>query len=112
MRRYKRDVIERARVKNQLRRQRGVCKQRNERLAVAMSLPPIRPVDSRLVFELATHNPRTGHLHHLEIKHEMENGNNRFNVYLDGACWRNQWSRSGFVTWLFEQIDRVIVDWE
>jgi hypothetical protein len=82
--------------------------QENDRLAYALSY---RPTTSYLVFELDTHNPRTGQRHHIEIRHEMSTGNNRYAVYLDGERWRNGWSRTRFIGWLFRQIDSVRVDW-
>lgn len=67
-----------------------------------------KPLNSYTVFELNTCNPRNGIKHQLIIKHELHNGNNRFNVYLDGEKWGKQWSRYGFCRWLFKQIDSVI----
>lgn len=80
--------------------------QENKRLESALNH---RPTNSMLVFEIWTHNPRTGAENHLQIKHEIDNGNNRYNVYLNGEKWRKPWSRTGFVTWLFEKIDSVII---
>lgn len=67
-----------------------------------------RPTTSYLVFEINTSNPRNGIKHHIEIRHEIDNGNNRYNVYLDGKRWQKQWSRFGFCRWLFGKIDRVV----
>jgi len=82
--------------------------QENNRLAHALKH---RPVTSYLVFELDTHNPRTGQRHHSDIRHDIDNGNDRYAVYLDGERWRNGWSRTRFIDWLFRQIDSVRVDW-
>ena len=79
--------------------------QTENRLANALNY---RPVTSYLVFELCTNNPRNGVKHHLEIKHELHNGNSRYNVYLNGEKWGKQWSRTGFCKWLFKQIDDVV----
>lgn len=86
--------------------------QENERLVAALKYGPIRPIESYLVFEITTYNPRTGQRHLLQIKHEIMNGNNRYNVYLDGDRWRNQWSRYGFIIWMFDKIESVRSGWE
>jgi len=83
--------------------------QENKRLSHAVNL---RPTNSLLVFEVRTNNPRTGIQHHIEIRHEIQNGNDRYSVYLNGDRWRNSWSRTRFVSWLFRQIDSVGVDME
>jgi hypothetical protein len=85
--------------------------QENKRLAAALKYGPIRSIESYLVFEITTHNPRTGQRHLLEIRHELRNGKDRYNVYLDGVKWRNQWSRAGFTNWLFGKIESVRDDW-
>ena len=85
----------------------GQVVQENKRLAHALNY---RPTTSYLVFEIATHNPRTGMMHHIEIRHDMDNGNDRYAVYLDGERWRNGWSRTRFASWIFRQIDSVRVD--
>ena len=82
--------------------------QENRRLTHALDH---RPVTSYLVLELDTHNPRTGQRHHIEIRHDPGNGNDRYSVYLDGGRWRNSWSRSRFAGWIFAQIDSVRADW-
>lgn len=86
--------------------------QENKRLTAALEHGPIRTIESYPVFEITTHNPRTGQRHLLEIKHELLNGTDRYNVYLDGVKWRNQFSRYGFVTWLFGKIESVRSDWD
>lgn len=57
--------------------------QENKRLKAALS-GPIRSIESTLIFEIKTFNPFSGLRNTIEIKHEIENGNNRFNVYLNG----------------------------
>lgn len=81
----------------------------NDRLAAALAYGPIRPVESFLVFEIRTRNPRTGIEHHIEIKHDPGDGDNRYSVYLDGVKWNKPWSRLGFCRWLFWKIDSVII---
>lgn len=83
----------------------------NARLQSALKYGPIRPVESYRVFEIGTHNPRTGQRHLLEICHDVGDGDNRYSVYLDGIKWRKPWSRYGFCRWLFGKIDPVINDW-
>lgn len=83
--------------------------QENNRLAHALNY---RPPHDYLVFEMDTHNPRTGQRHHIEIRHETGNGNDRYAVYLDGERWRNGWSRTRFVSWIFRQIDAVMAYWD
>ena len=78
---------------------------KTERLGNALNY---KPITSIVVFEINTHNPRTGAKHNLVIRHEINNGNNRFNVYLDGVKWQKQFSRFGFCRWLFKKIDSVI----
>jgi len=80
--------------------------QENKRLSGALDY---RPMHSYIVFEITTHNPRSGVRHHIVIKNEYNNGSNRYNVYLDGDKWREHWSRWGFCRWLFRQIDPVFV---
>lgn len=95
-------------------RRRGKARQANQlnsRLVHALNHDPIRSVGSYLVFEINTFNPRTGQRHNLQIRHEVDNGNNRYNVYLDGDKWRRQWSRWGFCIWLFDKIESVRSDW-
>ncbi len=75
-----------------------------ERLANAVAYEP----HSYLVFELHTNNPRTGIKNHIQIKHESDNGKDRYNIYLNGDRWRNSWSRHRFTNWLFNQIDSVM----
>jgi len=65
-----------------------------------------------LVFEMDTRNPRTRICHRLEIWHEAYAGTNRFAVYVDGERWRNGWSRTRFINWIFKQIDSVRRNWE
>ena len=79
--------------------------QANDRLANALNY---RPVNSLPIFEIWTYNPSTGAKNHLEIKHEMGDGNNRYSVYLDGKRWHKPWSRTGFCLWLFGKIDAVV----
>ena len=86
----------------------GQAAQENNRLAHALSP---RPTASYLVFEMDTHNPRTGQRHHIEIRYDMGNGNDRYAIYLNGERWRNGWSRTRFAAWLFRQVDSVLVDW-
>lgn len=89
--------------------ERGKIGQRikaENRLANALEYEP----HSYLVFELYTHNPRSGTRHHIEIKHEIDNGNERYNIYLNGEKWRNSWSKTRFADWLFKQIDSVRVN--
>lgn len=50
--------------------------QENSRLAAALTYGPIRPVESYLVFEIRTRNPRTGADHLIEIKSDPGDGNN------------------------------------
>lgn len=83
--------------------------QRNHRLE---HLTDLRPTTSFLVFELRTNNPTTGIQHHIEIRHEIDNGTNRYNIYLNGERWRNGWSRTRFVKWIYTQIDSVRSDWD
>lgn len=78
--------------------------QENKRLSAAIGY---QPLTSYLVLEMDTHNPRTGTKHHIELRHDPGNGNDRYNVYLDGEKWRNNWSRTRFTNWLFGQIDSV-----
>ncbi len=68
------------------------------------------PPTTYVVFEINTSNPRNGIKHHIKIVHEIHNGNNRFNVYLNGEKWGKQWSRLGFCRWLFRQIDAVVIN--
>lgn len=77
-----------------------------ERLENALNY---RPINSMVVFDIWTNNPRSGAKHHLEIKHEIDNGNDRYNVYLDGERWKKPFSRWGFCRWLFCKIDSVII---
>ncbi len=107
----KHQMIEQARERGSRRGKLSQAARRNERLASALEFEPARPAESFLVFELATRNPRTEVTHYLEIRHEVDDGTDRFNVYLDGDKWRNGWSRSRFCGWLFKQIDSVRVDW-
>ena len=79
--------------------------QEQNRLANALNY---RPPHSVLVFELNTHNPRTGAKNHIQIKHETGNGQGRYNVYLNGDRWKKSWSRWGFCRWLFGKIDHVM----
>ena len=79
--------------------------QLNTRLSAALDH---RSIKSCLVFEIDTHNPRTGQRHQLEIRHDPGNGNNRYSLYIDGVRTRKQWSRTGFTEWLFGKIDSVV----
>jgi len=97
--------------KNSARGKASQVVQHNTRLARALEYGPLRAIESYLVFELRTHNPRTGQRHLIEIRHELDNGNDRYNVYLDGDKLRNQWSRSWFAAWLFSKIESVRRDW-
>ena len=81
--------------------------QREGRLDAALNFKPIRSVTSTLIFEVRTLNPITGLRHVLELKHEARNGNDRYNLYIDGKCQRNQWSRWGFVVLMFNKIEKV-----
>ena len=85
--------------------------QRNDRLFAALNYIPIRPVESTLIFEVRTYNPISGQRNLLELKHELRNGTNRFSLYIDGNRQRNQWSRSGFVVWMFNKIELVRSDY-
>jgi hypothetical protein len=85
---------------------------RNERLAAALEYGAARSVESTLIFEVRTFNPLSGQRHLLELKHELRNGADRFYLYIDGKRQRNQWSRSGFVCWMFNKIESVRVGWE
>lgn len=82
----------------------GILAQKNKRLEHALEY---KPQDSYLVFELHTHNPRTGAKNHLEIRHEEGNGPSRYTVYLNGDRWHKPFSRWGFCRWLFEKIECV-----
>lgn len=82
------------------------------RLAAALEFGAIRPIESTLIFEVHTFNPLSGQRHLLELKHELRNGNDRYNLYIDGKRQRNQWNRSGFVNWMFRKIESVRADWE
>ena len=82
--------------------------QRNERLASVLEYCEEKSV---LCFVLTTQNLFSGIEHRLEIWHEKFGGTNRFAVYVDGERWRNGWSRSRFVDWLFRQIDSARRDW-
>jgi hypothetical protein len=86
--------------------------QENARLASALAYGPRRPIESYLVFQIRTRNPRTGQEHEIEIKSDPGAGNNRYHVYLDGVKWAKPWSRWGFCRWLFDKIDRVLTDWD
>ena len=86
--------------------------QRVDRLAAALNFAPVRPVEDVLVFEVRTFNPFSGQRHLLELKHGVRNGNDRFDLWIDGTRQRNQWSRWGFVHWMFRKIDSVRADWE
>ncbi len=83
---------------------------RDGRLAAALAYDA-EVVRSFLVFEVRTFNPCSGQRHLLELKHELRNGNDRFNLYIDGTRQRNQWSRTGFVDWMFRKIESVRTDW-
>lgn len=85
--------------------------QTNSLLAAAMAYGSIRAIESYLVFEIRTRNPRTGVEHLIEIKNDPGDGNNRYHAYLDGARWAKPWSRTGFCRWLFTKIDSVVVGW-
>jgi len=78
---------------------------------LARALDFCAPKDE-LVFEIETRNPRTGICHRLEILHEAYGGADRFAVVVDGERWRNGWSRTRFVNWIFKQIDSVRRDWD
>ena len=67
-----------------------------------------RSTNSLIIFEIWTYNPLNKNKHHIQIKHEINNGNNRYNVYLDNVKWHKQWSRLGFCRWLFLKIDSVV----
>jgi hypothetical protein len=85
---------------------------RNERLAAALLYEPARPIERVLLFELATWNPIRGQGHYLELWHEVDTGEGKFAVYLDGRRWRNGWSVSRFAGWMARQIDRVKLEWD
>jgi hypothetical protein len=91
---------------------KGQAVQENARLASALAYGPRRPVESYLVFQIHTRNPRTGQEHEIEIKSEPGDGDNRYHAYLDGVSWAKPWSRWGFCRWLFEKIDSVLNDWD
>lgn len=82
--------------------------QRNKRLASALGYCEEKNI---LCFVLTTHNLFSGVGHRLEIWHEKYSGTDRFAVYVDGELWRNGWSRTRFVSWLFKQIDSARRDW-
>lgn len=103
----------REKIKNYKEKCRSMGKRSQEvqaenRLSNALNY---RPINSTIIFEVWTHNPRNKAKHHLQIKHEVDNGNNKYNVYLDGVKWRKQFSRIGFCRWLFSKIDSVRSDW-
>ncbi len=102
-------LIKKARENGRRRAKASNRVQANTRLSSALSV--CGPKD-QLVFELATRNPMSGQLHYLEILHEVYGGTNRYAVYLDGAKWRNGWSRTRFARWIFNQVDSVRRDWE
>lgn len=110
-----RHIREKIKKKRELGRLGGKISQRNQenkRLERALKYGPVRSVESFFVLEIITRNPRTGRENHIELRHEIDNGNNRYNVYLNGERWRNQWSRTRFASWLFKQIESVRVDWQ
>lgn len=109
---YNRRSIELARARGQrwnVLSQEGRAK---SRLDAALEFGPVRPVGSVLIGELAWHNVFSGQRTLLELWKEMDGSGFRFAVYVDGERWRNGWSRSGFVRWLMEKIDRVREDWD
>jgi hypothetical protein len=83
----------------------GQSVQENNRLSAALDH---RPIEGFMIFEIETHNPRTGQRQNLEIRHDPGNGNNRYYLYINGERSRKQWSRTGFTKWLFKNIDQVI----
>lgn len=85
--------------------------QENNRLESALNHEPIRSIESDLILEINTFNPRNGAENNLKIVHEVCNGNDRYSVYLNGDRWKKQFSRTGFCNWLFNKIDSVRVDW-
>lgn len=91
---------------------RGSALQKEDRLYAALHFEPVRPVEDILIFEVRTFNPLSGQRHLLELKHALRNGRGRYDVYIDGVRRRNQWSRWGFVNWMFDKIDAVRVDWD
>ena len=111
MRRSKHQMIEQARERAARRGRLSQAARRNERLAMALEYEPPRPVERILLFELATWNPIRQQGHYLELWHELESGEGKFLVYLDGERWRNGWSVSRFSRWLAVQVDRIKTEW-
>lgn len=86
---------------------RSQANQQNYRLQAALECGPIRSIEGRDMLYVLTYNPRTETEHFKKIRHEIDNGNDRYNVYLDKQKWRNGWSKTRFVKWFFEQIEKV-----
>ena len=105
-------IIEKRREVGRVRGLKSAGSDSNTRLQAALEYGPNRSIESYLVFEIRTFNPRTKQRHLLEIRHDPGDGNDRYSVYLDGDRWHKPWSRWGFCRWLFKQIDSVRSDWE
>lgn len=110
--RHLRESIKKLQRINTVRGLYGRKTQENNRLQHALEFGPTRPIESYYVFGIATYNPSTGIAHIFEIRHDVGNGTNRYNIYLDGELWKINFSRWWFVNWLFERIESVRVDWE
>jgi len=83
----------------------------NERLIQALESGPARILSRVLVGELAWHNAFSGQRTLFELYHELDDGNGKFTVYVNGERWRNGWSRSRFAEWLAGKIESVREDW-
>lgn len=83
-----------------------------ERLAKALEFGPARSLQRILVGEVAWHNALSGQRTLFELYHELDDGNGKFTVYVNGERWRNGWSASRFSRWMAGKIDRVRNDWD
>ena len=81
------------------------------RLSNALKFGPARSVETTLLFVVNTYNPITEQRNHIEIKHEINNGSGKVNVYLNNEKWRNGWSATRFAKWICGQIGKVLSDW-
>lgn len=104
-------IIETARTKGRIMGLKSQENRFNDRLQAALDFSQIRPIESYLVYEIIGINPRTGRMVCLELCHDVDNGVNRYNLYMDGKKIGRQWSRWGFCQWLFDMIDCVRNDW-
>ena len=80
---------------------------KNDRLAAALEFGPRRSIHRTLVGELAWHNASTGQRTLFELFHELDSGEGKFSVYVNGERWRNGWSPTRFCRWLSRKIDRI-----